>query len=203
MSPEDLKKIMPHAGMSRINTFAGPLTDAMAEFGIDTPLRQAAFLAQVAIESGYLTATVENLNYSVASLMSVWPSHFDADEAADYGRQPERIANRAYANRNGNGDEASGDGWKYRGRGLIQLTGLDNYRACGDGLGLDLVGSPELLEEPFNAARSAGWYWSVNRLNALADERDIVHISKRINGGTEGLGERLAAYHEAMGVLQC
>ncbi|TAN57611.1 MAG: glycoside hydrolase family 19 protein [Magnetospirillum sp.] len=181
---------------------ATPLAEACAEWGIDTPLRLAAFLAQIAHESGQFRSLAENLNYSAEALLRVFPRHFDAGRAAAYARQPERIAARVYANRMGNGDEASGDGWRYCGRGLIQVTGKTNYAACGAALGLDLIAQPELLEHPGPAARSAGWFWHRNALNRPADARDIETITRRTNGGLTGLEDRKAHYARACAALE-
>ena len=179
-----------------------PLNAAMLRFGINTPQRAAAFIGQCAHESGNFTALSENLNYKAESLMRVWPRHFPTPEvAAQYHRQPEKIANRAYANRMGNGPEASGDGWKYRGRGLIQLTGKDNYRLASDALSVDLVATPDLVTQPDMAALTAAWFWNKNRLNDLADKGDTVAISKRINGGTHGLDDRLQRTSTALALL--
>ncbi len=171
-----------------------PLNTAMQEFSINTPLRQAAFIAQTAHESIGYTATKENLNYSAAALTATWPTRFQPEVAAMYARQPEKIANRAYGGRLGNGDEASGDGWRYRGRGIIQITGKSNYRECGAGLGLNLVATPELLEEQSNAFRSGAWFWDSRTLSPLADVGDFLAITKKINGGTNGLADRERYY---------
>ncbi len=197
-----LRASMPGARTNDLDRFAGPLAGCCAEWGIDTGLRQAAFLAQLAHESGQLRALVENLNYSAEALLRVFPRHFDAGQAATYARQPQRIAARAYANRMGNGDETSGDGWRYRGRGLIQITGHDNYAACGTAIGLDLIAQPELLEQPGPAARSAAWFWHNHDLNRLADARDIEAITRRINGGLTGLEDRKAHYAHACAALE-
>lgn len=179
--------------------FAPALNAAMERYQITTPLRMAAFLAQVGHESTQLTALVENLNYSAAALQSTWPARFDAALAAQYARQPERIANVVYGSRLGN--TAQGEGWKYRGRGLIQLTGKSNYEKCGAALGLDLVASPELLEQPSNAAMAAAWFWSVNGLNALADAGSFTKITQKVNGGQNGAEDRMAIYQRALKVL--
>lgn len=169
-----------------------PLNAAMLRFDISTPRRIAAFVGQCAHESANFTALSENLNYAAAALIKIWPRHFPSPEVAEpYHRKPEKIANRAYASRMGNGPEASGDGWKYRGRGLIQLTGKDNYRAASDALSVDLVADPDRVTQPDMAALTAAWFWNKNRLNALADQGDTAAISKRINGGTHGLDDRL------------
>lgn len=197
-----LERIMPAAG-ARAAAFLAPLNAAMAEFAIDTPGRQAAFLAQVAHESGQLAFLVENLNYSARRLAQVFPRRFKFGEAARYARQPARIASRIYADRMGNGNEASGDGWKYRGRGLIQVTGRDNYHRASLALYRDdrLLDTPGLLEQPGPAARSAAWFWQSNGLNAIADRGDIALITRRVNGGVNGLADRVAYYTRAQEVL--
>lgn len=163
---DQLKQIMPLAGR-RADAFCQALNDAMAEFGIDTPARQASFLAQVAHESGQLR----------------------------YVR--ELASGAAYEGRKDLGNVVTGDGVRYKGRGLIQVTGRANYRACGAALGLDLINHPELLEQPVAACRSAGWFWQTHGLNALADAGDQVRVTRRINGGTNGLAERLAFFETA------
>ena len=171
-------------------------------FEITSPKRVAAFLAQIAHESGEFRNVDENLNYSAKGLMQTFPRYFPNEEIAlKYQRKPHSIANKVYANRMGNGDEASGDGWKYRGKGLIQLTGKDNHKACGDAIGEDFVAFPDRLLMPVNAALSAGWFWKVKSLNSLADEGDITTISKRINGGVIGLEERKSKYNAAYAIL--
>ena len=202
LTADILRAALPAARPTDIARFATPLAEACAEWLIDTPLRQAAILAQIAHESGQLRTLVENLNYSADALLRVFPRHFDATQVAAYARQPERIAARAYANRMGNGDEARGDGWRYRGRGLIQVTGKANYAACGTALGLDLIAQPELLEQPGPAARSAGWFWHRNGLNRPADARDIETITRRINGGLTALEDRKAHYARACAAME-
>lgn len=192
------------------------LNEACERFSIDTPERAAAFVAQCSHESGHFKTTVENLNYSADALARVWPSRFRrrlADEAVgimrgadgkriadDYARKPELIANAAYADRMGNGDEASGDGWRHRGMGLIQLTGKANQMAYIKQVGAEDAyrDDPMLIAKPPHAAMSAGWFWMRNGLNALADARDIVGMTKRINGGTIGLEDRQKLYAAAM-----
>jgi putative chitinase len=179
-----------------------PLLDAACnEFEINTPLRQAAFIAQTAHESGGYKAFAENLNYRAAVLTRLWPHRFPASIAESYAHNPEKIANRAYELRMGNGDEASGDGWRYRGRGAIQATGKDNYAAMSAALGLDLVGNPDLLAEPAIAFRSAAWWWKSHNLNALADSESFRHITRVINGGLEGEADRLLLYTRAKKAL--
>ncbi|MBJ2181457.1 glycoside hydrolase family 19 protein [Pseudomonas veronii] len=171
----------------------------MIRYGIVGTPRAAAFIAQVGHESGQLTRLVENLNYSADGLMKTWPSRFDLVRATACARKPEQIANVVYACRMGNA--APGDGWKYRGRGPIQVTGKANYAACGEALGLDLINHPELLEKPQYAAMSAAWFWSANGLNTLADAGDLTKITRRINGGLTGQADRQALYDKALKVL--
>jgi putative chitinase len=181
--------------------FADALNAAMEEFEINTKQRQAMFLAQCAHESGHFRLVSENLNYSADGLRRVFPKYFRDVDANDYHRQPEKIANRVYSSRMGNGDEASGDGWRFRGRGLIQLTGKSNYIACSEDLEVDLLENPDYLLTPEGAARSAAWFWWQNDLNDYADKGDIVGCSKRVNGGTIGLEDRKELYESAMEVF--
>jgi putative chitinase len=174
-----------------------PLSKGMDKFNISTPARQAAFIAQVAHESGRLEHVEENLNYSATALLRTFPTHFSPADAARYERKPQAIANRVYANRMGNKTEISGDGWQYRGRGLIQITGLDNYKSCGIATGLSLVANPDLLLQPEAAALSAAWFWSAHGCNELADRDDFAGITKRINGGLNGQADRLALFAQA------
>lgn len=200
MTPEQLKQILPNAGQ-KAGVFAGPLTAAMDEFEINTPLRQAAFIANVGHESAHLTRLVENLNYSAEGLLRTFPKYFTSSEAALYARQPERIANRVYANRMGNGDEASGDGWRHRGAGAIQTTGADNQRAVADHFGIPFEEIGLWLQTPEGAVRSAAYFWSTNGLNDIADRGDIKLITRRVNGGLNGLAERVELYERALQVL--
>jgi putative chitinase len=184
--------------------FVGWLNSAFESWGIDTPDRVAAFLAQAAHESDELQALEENLNYSAEGLLRTWPRRFSPDDAAFYQRQPERIANRAYAHRLGNGDEASGDGWRFRGRGIFQLTGRANYRAASVGVCGDadtLLFNPELVATPPYACETAGWYWHTRGLNRFADRADFEGLTRAINGGTNGLVDRVAHWHRAIEAL--
>lgn len=182
--------------------YAAPLTGAMDEFGILRPAQQAAFLAQITHESARLSRVQENLNYSWQRLRQVWPRRFPSDEfAKQYHQQPAKVASYVYAGRLGNGLPSTGDGFRFAGKGLIQITGRDNYTACGKALGLPLLVRPELLLEPAPAARSAAWFWkSINGNKYVADD-DIEGLSRAINGGTNGLAERLALTKRAMQVL--
>jgi putative chitinase len=179
-----------------------PLEDTFAKYDINTPERQAAFIGQCAHESGNFKTLEENLNYKPEALMRVWPSRFpDIATAMKYAHNPEMIANKVYGGRMGNGPEETGDGWKYHGRGLIQLTGKENYANCGSGIGVDLLSNPNLLNTPEYAALSAGWFWGKRGLNLLADSGDIETMTKRINGGLIGLEDRKAKIAKALAVL--
>jgi len=179
-----------------------PLEEAFAKYDISTPKRQAAFIGQCAHESGNFKTLEENLNYKPEALMKVWPSRFpDLPTAMKYAHNQEAIANKVYGGRMGNGVEETGDGWKYHGRGLIQLTGKENYANCGSGIGVDLLGNPGLLNTPEYAAMSAAWFWNKKGLNALADSGDYETMTKRINGGLIGLDDRKAKIAKAEQVL--
>ena len=184
---------------------------AFDRFSINTERQVAAWIAQCAHESAGFKMLTENLNYSADTMAVVWPSRFavlgpDKKPVKVKGknqpnkfalalhRQPEMIANTVYANRMANGNIESGEGWKYRGRGLKQLTGKDNYTRCGQGLGMDLVGNPDLLLTPEGASMSAAWFWSVNKCGPIADSGDFVALTKKINGGTIGLEDRQKRY---------
>lgn len=180
--------------------FSAPLTAAMARWGIDTPLRQAAFLAQVSHESGRLTTLSENLNYSAQRLCAVWPSRFPSPASAQpFANNPQALANKVYGGRMGN--TAPDDGWRYRGRGLKQLTGKSNYTAYQQASGKPVLAQPDLLLEPDAASDSAAWFWHANGCNALADRQDWKALTARINGGTLGLAERVALTQRAMKTL--
>jgi len=178
------------------------LNKILPDYGIDTPQRVAAFIAQAAHESGNFTALHENLNYRAVTLRKVFPKYFPTDEmAAQYAQQPEKIANRVYANRMGNGDEASGDGFRYCGRGLIQLTGQQNYQNFADSIETPLDQIPDFLQTFEGAVQSACWFWENNNLNQYADTDDILTMTKRINGGTIGLEDRKRHYEHAKHVF--
>ena len=201
LTRDDLVAVMPRAA-SAADGVTEALGAAMARFEIDRPARKAAFLAQLAHESGQLSRWAENLSYRWPRLRQIFPKYFRTDaEAQAFDRQPERIANRVYGGRLGNGPEASGDGWRYRGRGPIQLTGKSNYRTCGAALGVDLVAEPELLETPEVGCLAAAWFWADKGLNALADAGDFVTITRRINGGLIGLADRRELWERAKSVF--
>ena len=178
------------------------LNQILPEYGIDTPQRVAAFIAQCAHESNGFRALKENLNYKAESLMKIFHKYFPTAELANqYAHNQEAIANRVYANRMGNGDEASGDGYRYCGRGLIQLTGKDNYQAFADSIETDIEQLPEYLGTFEGALQSACWFWETNNLNQYADNNDILTMTKRINGGTIGLEDRQKHYQHALHVF--
>lgn len=178
------------------------LNETFAKFGINTPKQQAAFIGQCSHECGNFRLLEENLNYKAATLMRLWPKRFPTLEIANqYAGQPRKIANSVYANRMGNRDEASGDGYRFRGRGCIQLTGHSGYYHAGQALGVDFVMQPDLVATPQYAALTAGWFWSTHNLNALAEAGDEVSCCKRINGGLIGLEDRKIHTAQALTVL--
>jgi putative chitinase len=176
------------------------IPDTAAKFQINTPLRLAHFLAQCGHESGGFRVTQENLNYSAKGLAGIFKKYFPTEAAAaPYARQPQKIANKVYANRMANGSEASGDGYKFRGRGYIQLTGRDNYTQFGKAIGEDIASNPDVVSSKY-ALLSAAWFWSKNGLNKLADagasDTTVTSITKRVNGGTIGLADRIKHFKE-------
>jgi putative chitinase len=177
-----------------------PLEETFAKYDISTPARQACFMGQCAHESGNFKILQENLNYSAEGLMKTWPSRFPTKEIADqYARQPAKIAGKVYNGRLGNTSEEEAS--KFLGRGLIQLTGKENYANCGSGIGVDLLSDPTLLLDPRYATLSAGWFWNKKGLNSLADASDIETMTKRINGGLIGLEDRKAKIAKALSIL--
>ena len=195
-----LNSIIP--GNQHLDKWLECLNTILPEYEIDSPERVAAFLAQCAHESAGFTAIKENLNYKAASLRKVFPKYFPTDELAEqYAHNQEAIANRVYGNRMGNGDEHSGDGYAYCGRGLIQLTGHDNYKAFADSLSSSMEEIVEFLQTFEGCVQSACWFWETNDLNSLADAGDIKAMTKRINGGYIGLEDRIKHYNHALEVL--
>ena len=178
----------------------GPLEETFAKYDISTPQRQAAFIGQCAHESANFKVLQENLNYSAEGLMKTWPSRFPTKEIADqYARNPAKIAGKVYNGRLGNTSEEEAS--KYLGRGLIQLTGKENYERCGTSINVDLVNNPDYLLNPKYAALSAGWFYNRKGLNELADANDIETMTKRINGGLIGLDDRKIKIAKALAVL--
>lgn len=185
--------------------YVEPINIAMNRYTINTPQRIAAFVAQIGHESARLSRVTENLNYSAGGLAKTWPNRYRDSTtghpnalAKSMHRKPEAIANDCYACRMGNGAVQSGDGWRYRGRGLIQITGRNNYAAVSHDLGINAILHPELLESPLYAAMSAGWYWHRHLLNLDADDGDIKGMTRRINGGLNGLQDRTELYQAGL-----
>lgn len=203
LTETQLRQILPLLPLAKLQQYLPYLNAAMETFEINTLLRTAAFVAQTAHESAQYNRLLESLYYSKATgLMATWPKRFPTEASAlPCVRNEEKLGNFVYANRMGNGDSASGDGFRYRGRGVIQLTGRDGYKRAGDALGLDLVGNPELAQTPEVAFNVAGLYWKSNGLNALADVPDFKAITQRINNGQTGQAERVQFYETAKRVL--
>lgn len=190
LSINQLQEVFPNAKEEILDAIVSGQNVLAEDYEINTPMRLAHFLAQTAHESGGFRLTEENLNYSAQRLTEVFPKYFRNVDASSYARKPEKIASRVYANRMGNGDEASGEGWKYRGRGLIQLTGKSNYTRFANFLDFSLDDVDEFMKTPEGALESAAWFWYENDLNQLADKDDISAVTKKINGGTNGIEER-------------
>jgi putative chitinase len=200
LSKNQLAELLP--GNPYLDYWYSALERCLPDYDINTPRRVAAFIAQCAHESGGFKFLKENLNYRAESLVKVWPRHFPTlDVARKFARNPEKIANKAYASRMGNGDENSGDGWKFIGRGLIQLTGRSNYQAFADSIETDIEDIPEYLQTFEGAVQSACWFWETNNLNRFADTGDIKEMTKKINGGFIGLEDRIKHYEHALHVL--
>lgn len=210
ITQQQLRDILGASGADlRPGLWTDALNASMEAGAIHTTVRQAAFLAQVLLESGELRQLQESLSYSTQRLRQVWPQRFLSDAVAEaYAHNPQKLADKVYANRMGNGDEASGDGWKYRGRGLIQLTGRENYSSFGTAMHVDALADPDLLLQPAGAALSAAWFWQSKGLNEVADltvgrdgDTHFVELTRRINGGTNGLLQRRAYWDRARQVL--
>lgn len=192
-----------HLQKLKINPELAPAFNATFDrWGIATLRQQAAFIGQCGHESGNFRVLEENLNYAADRLMKIWPKRFPSLEVAQpYHRNPRKIANKVYANRMGNRDEASDDGWRFRGSGWVQLTGHDNFYHFSKAMGEDFVMKPDLVRTPEYAAQSAGWFWATHGCNQIADSGDWKALTKRINGGEIGLADRIKHTQEAMHVL--
>ncbi len=208
LTENQLRQLIP--GNKYVSYWHHALEQLLPDYDIDSPKRIASFIAQCAHESGGFNALQENLNYKPDTLRRLFPKYFPTDELAkEYASKPNRqeaIANRIYAGRMGNGDESSGDGFRFRGRGLIQLTGRSNYQAFADSIEVDdrplkIDEVPEYLSCFEGAAQSACWFWESQNLNKFADADDILGMTKRINGGTIGLNDRIKHYKHALHVL--
>lgn len=203
LTKEQLKQLLPKNPY--IDHWHRALSQLLPDYGINTPQRIAAFVAQCAHESGGFTTLKENLNYRWETLRRLFPKYFPTDDLAKaYANMPnkqEAIANKIYASRMGNGPEESGDGYRFCGRGLIQLTGRDNYTFFAGSLSISVEEASEYLQTFEGAAQSACWFWETNNLNQWADKGDIVTLTKRINGGTIGLDDRIKHYEHALHIL--
>lgn len=195
VTAEQLKKL--HIGPQWVDA----LNATFERFDISTPLRQACFIGQCGHECGNFRILEENLNYRAEALQKLWAKRFDAAKAQMCARNPKLIANTVYSGRMGNRDEASGDGYRFRGRGCIQLTGSANYYHAGQALGVDFIMEPDLVATPQYAALTAGWFWDTHKLNRFADTRDFITMTKKINGGTIGLNDRIKHINHALEVL--
>lgn len=200
LSKEQLAQLIP--GNPYVDYWHSAMERCLPDYDINTPQRVAAFMAQCGHESGNFKFLKENLKYRAQSLVKVWPKYFPNMEIANqYAGNEEKIANRAYANRMGNGPEESGDGWRFCGRGLIQLTGRNNYQNFADSIETDINDIPHYLATFEGAVQSACWFWETNNLNKWADTGDMLTLTKRINGGTLGLDDRIKHYKHALHVL--
>jgi putative chitinase len=197
MNVDKLKGVIPDGVITQIDSIKD-------KFEINTALRLAHFLAQCGHESGNFKLTQENLNYSGKGLLATFSKYFNAETAILYERKPEKIANVVYANRMGNGDKASGDGYKFRGRGYIQLTGHDNYAAFGKAIGEDILASPDLIATKYPLA-SAAWFWNKNKINAIADggatSEVVAKVTRKVNGGVIGLDDRIKHFYQFHNLL--
>jgi putative chitinase len=197
MNVDKLKGVIPDGVITQIDSIKD-------KFEINTALRLAHFLAQCGHESGNFKLTQENLNYSGKGLLATFSKYFNAETAILYERKPEKIANVVYANRMGNGDKASGDGYKFRGRGYIQLTGHDNYAAFGKAIGEDILASPDLVATKYPLA-SAAWFWNKNKINAIADggatSEVVAKVTRKVNGGVIGLDDRIKHFYQFHNLL--
>ena len=196
VNAEQLKKL--HIGEQWVDA----LNETFARFNILSPVQQASFIGQCGHECGNFKVLEENLNYRAEVLMKLWAKRFPTIEIAnEYARNPKKIANKVYASRMGNRDESSGDGFRFRGRGCIQLTGHANYFHAGKACDVDFVMNPDLVGTPKYAAMTAGWFWNTHKLNQYADSRDFVMMTKKINGGTIGLQDRINHINHALDII--
>jgi putative chitinase len=196
LTNEKLKRL--HIGEQWLDA----LNETFTRFDISTPIRQASFIGQCGHECGSFKVLEENLNYRAETLMKLWSKRFPTLEIANqYAKNPKKIANMVYANRMGNRDEASGDGYRFRGRGCIQLTGHANYFHAGKACDEDFVMNPDLVATPKYAAMTAGWFWSTHKLNQYADGSDFLMMTKKINGGTIGLQDRINHINHALNII--
>jgi putative chitinase len=201
VTSQQLHSLFETTKTATIEKYVDALNETLERFEINTPQRIAMFMAQIGHESGGLNIVEENLNYRPERLKVIFPKYFQNVDVSEYAHNPEKIANRVYSNRMGNGNEASGDGYKFRGRGFIQLTGHDNYAHFAEAIGMTVDEVVEYMKTPEGACMSAGWFWASHGLNHFADNGDCLGATKRINGGTIGLAEREAIYKEALEIF--
>ena len=199
---DQLSKIFPLTKKTTLALYVEPLNKTFTKFGLDTPLAIRSFLAQVGHESGGFNAIKENLNYSESGLLKIFGKYFNPTTAKAYARNPEKIANKVYANRMANGNEASGDGWKFLGRGVLQITGKENYINLAKYLGKTLDETVEYLETPEGAVISAGWFFLKNNIIELAKLGSVTKVTKIVNGGTHGLAERLSIFNRSETIIK-
>ena len=196
VNAEQLQKL--HIGADWVDA----LNETFSRFNITTNNQKAMFIGQASHESGNFRLLEENLNYKAATLMRIWPKRFpNLEKANEYAGNPKKIANSVYSSRMGNRDENSGDGWRFRGRGIFQITGHSNVFHAGKALGVDFVKDPDLIATPKYAALTAGWFWDTHKLNPPADALDFNKVTRIINGGTIGLDDRIKHTQQALAVL--
>lgn len=198
---EQLERLFESTHKATLEKYIDALNEALEKYEITTPKRIAMFMSQIGHESGGLTIVEENLNYRPERLKVIFPKYFSNVDPTEYAHNPQKIANRVYANRMGNGNEQSGDGYKFKGRGFIQLTGHDNYASLAHALDMTIDEVVEYMLTPEGACMSACWFWSTHNLNAFADAGDCLGATKRINGGVIGLAEREEIYKEALEIF--
>lgn len=199
-----IQRLVPTAKLQTIELYLPEWIRLLPKYEVNTPLRLRMYFAQICHETQHLTRFQENLNYSAPALMKTWPKRFpNLNVALKYARKPEAIANYVYANRGGNGPESSGDGWKYRGRGPIQTTMMNNYRSYSRGIYKDdrCVENPDLLLLPADGVESSLWYWKNNGLNSLADQEDLPKSTRIINGGLNGIADRTVLYNRSKSIF--
>lgn len=193
-----IRRVIPDVSSISLDSYVASLNMWAVHFGIDSPLRMAMYLCQTLHETNNLRYMEENMNYSAERLLQVFPKYFNADTAKEYARKPQKIGSRVYANRMGNGDEASGDGWKYRGRGMIQITGRGMYQKFNNSEWCteDVVSCPDKLATYPLDQVSAMWFWTEHGLNEEADRGDVEKATRIINGGTNGIANRKYLYRK-------
>ena len=199
ITEQNFKSALPH--IKDISEWIDLMNKYLPLYGINTASRVAMFIAQTGHETGDYTVFAENLNYSAKGLVDTWPKRFNLATAMMYARKPEKIANKVYANRMGNGDEASGDGWRYRGKGLIQVTGKAGYEGFAKMLGMPVEKAAEYIITKEGALRSACWFWGDHSLNALCDHQNVLAVTKIINGGTIGIEDRTARFNKNLKIF--